>query len=106
MRPGLRDSATVMDGRTDPSSHQVLFGVEGPDAGTVTTDGFRFVIQTSDRTAGQPRDLLPRDGSGYATPPIWRWNGWEVPRWYAARNPLFAAMRETFRAIPDAGPPR
>ncbi len=91
---------------TDPSSHQVLFGLDGTYPASVTTDGFRFVVQAVDKATQQPQASLPSAAAGFATPPLWRWAGWEEPRWYAERKPVFDAMRETFRAIPDAGIPR
>lgn len=89
---------------TDPSSHQVVFGLDGTNPGSVSTDGFRFVLQTVDKATQQLRSSLPSGPNGFAAPPTWRWPAWEQPRWYAERKPLFNAMRETFRAIPDAGP--
>ncbi|MBA3852955.1 MAG: hypothetical protein C0503_00990 [Gemmatimonas sp.] len=85
---------------TDPSSRQVLSGVRGTDPAHVTTDGFRFSVRMLDIGGTTPvlRDALPAVG---ATPPTWTWSTWESPRWYAERKPAFAAMRETFRAIPD-----
>lgn len=107
---------------TDPSSHQVLFGSpDVPEPLSATTDGFRFVVQSVARTGSAPddaarddaarasaarADLLPRAGATFAPPPTWQWPGWDEPRWYAARKPLFDAMRETFGAIPESGPPR
>lgn len=110
---------------TDPSSHQVLFGSPSvPEPLSRTTDGFRFVVQSIDRTDASRGDLLPRIDAAdaarsarspsaagttppaFAPPPTWRWPGWEEPRWYAERKPLFDAMREVFRGIPDSGPPR
>ena len=107
---------------TDPSSHQVLFGALGvPEPLSRTTDGFRFVVQSiardgpareassrGDLTRGDLTrgDLLPRAGATFAPPPTWRWPGWEEPRWYAERKPLFNAMRDVFGAIPESGPAR
>lgn len=96
---------------TDPSSHQVLFGLDGTHPASVTTDGFRFVVQSVDKATQQPRASLPSlaipgAAAGFATPTLWRWAGWEEPRWYSERKPVFDAMRETFRAIPESGPPR
>ncbi|WKW11615.1 hypothetical protein Strain138_000870 [Pseudogemmatithrix spongiicola] len=91
---------------TDPSSRQVLSGVRGTDPAHVTTDGFRFVVRTLDVSGATPvlRDALPANPASLA--PTWTWPTWEAPRWYAERKPAFAAMREVFRAIPDAGPKR
>jgi hypothetical protein len=63
-------------------------------------------VQSLDRGEASRGDLLPRAGSGFAPPPTWRWSGWEEPRWYAERKPLFDAMREVLGAIPQAGPSR
>ena len=96
----------------DPSSRAVLFGVDDGHmpAGEIT-EGFRFVVQSYD-----PRDptaplgeLWPQPsarGAARALPPLWSWPTWEVPTWHVERKPLFDAMRETFRAIPDGGTPR
>lgn len=88
---------------TDPSSRQVLSGVNGTDPGHVSTEGFRFVVRTLDLTGPTPalRDALPADGVA-----AWTWPQWEAPRWYAERKPAFAALRDVFRAIPTAGPRR
>lgn len=94
---------------TDPSSRQVLFGASGTDPLTATTDGFRFVVQTVDRDArasNSARDVLPRTGTTIALPPTWTWPTWDTPAWYSERKPLFDAMRETFRAIPERPEPR
>jgi hypothetical protein len=93
----------------DPSSHHVLFGVDGTDPTGRSTDGFRFVVQAYDPanpTAAARWDLLPTNVSAvrFSAPPTWRWPGWEEPRWYAERKPAFDAMRETFRSIPASGP--
>jgi hypothetical protein len=87
---------------TDPSSHQVLFGVRGTEPATTRTDGFRFVVDLQSRGDNRSLDVLPRAGTNIARPPVWTWPAWEVPRWYAERKPSFAAMREAFAAIPDA----
>jgi len=91
---------------TDPSSHQVLHGVNGSDPATVTTDGFRFVVQSIDRPTRRPQASLPGRATEFTMPPTWRWDGWEAPRWYAERKPQFDAMREAFKSIPETGPPR
>lgn len=88
---------------TDPSSRQVLSGVNGSDPAHVTTPAFRFVVRTLDVSSGTPllRDALPASGAAE-----WTWPSWEEPRWHAERKPAFDAMRETFRAIPGTGPRR
>jgi len=89
---------------TDPSSRQVLFGVSGADSRTATTDGFRFVVQTLDRTArasNSARDVLPRAGATIALPPTWSWPTWETPLWHSERKPQFDAMRKVFLSIPE-----
>ena len=112
VHPG-RDWFTVLSGTielrlpwgllqvTDPSSRQVLRGVNGSDPAHVTTDGFRFVLRVLDThgASAAPRASLPQQGAAF-----WTWQPWEEPRWYAERKPAFGTMRETFRAIPDAGP--
>ena len=90
----------------DPSSHRVLFA---PPAALhpqgVETDGFRFVIQSYDpshpASSGQ-RFPRARTADEFAPPPLWTWRGWEQPRWYAERKPLFNAMRAAYAAIPDS----
>lgn len=86
---------------TDPSSRQVLSGVNGADPAHVTTDAFRFVVRTLDVSGATPllRDALPTTGAAE-----WQWPTWEEPRWHAERKPAFAAMREAFHAIPTTGP--
>jgi hypothetical protein len=86
---------------TDPSSHQVLYGVNGTDPASVKTDGFRFVVQTIDRATRRAHASLPGRATELTAPPTWRWPAWEEPRWYAERKPQFNAMREAFRSIPD-----
>lgn len=89
----------------DPSSRQVLFGRAGArDPEGVTTEGFRFVVESfAPGAAPVSADRLPRGASApFAAPPVWRWPGWESPRWYAERKPLFEAMREAFASIPEA----
>jgi hypothetical protein len=95
----------------DPSSHVVLYGeprAELPRGRS--TEGFRFVVQSVDPTSPRDvsrQDLLPQSGAtGFAAPSLWRWPGWEVPRWHSERKPAYTAMRATFAAIPDSGPPR
>ncbi|MBX3133547.1 MAG: hypothetical protein KF689_09215 [Gemmatimonadaceae bacterium] len=93
----------------DPSSHHVLFGVDGSDPAGRGTDGFRFVVQSynpASPRAVRTGELLPAAaaGTGFAAPPTWRWPAWESPRWHAERKPAFAAMQEAFRAIPESGP--
>lgn len=87
---------------TDPSSRQVLSGVNGTDPNHRSTNGFRFGVRLleSSGAASSVRDALPSDGS---VPPLWTWEPWEEPQWHAERKPAFAAMRDAFRAIPDAG---
>lgn len=88
---------------TDPSSRQVLSGVNGSDPAHVTTEGFRFVVRSLDPVgaSARRRDMLPREGSAF-----WSWQTWEEPRWHAERKPAFEAMKQAFRAIPDSGPRR
>ena len=95
----------------DPSSQLVLFGERGADLPRGRrTDGFRFVVQSLDPQ--QPRDasrqdLLPRaSAADFAAPAVWQWPGWDAPRWYSERKQSYEAMRSTFSAIPDSGPPR
>lgn len=89
----------------DPSSRLVLQGrPNARDPEGVVTPGFRFVVESYD-----PRDLQGRgerlpQGSGsapFGIPPLWTWPGWETPAWHHEVKPLFAAMREVFRTIPD-----
>lgn len=79
---------------TDPSSRQVLFGrPNARDPESVTTDGFRFVVQSNDPS--RPADAAPP----LVASNLWQWPTWEEPRWYAEVKPLFAAMRDVFREI-------
>lgn len=102
----------------DPSSRRVLQGMTaGRMPASTSTMGFRFIVRSLARDAAaagggdaQAQEIagerLPREGAGFAMPPVWSWPTWESPRWYAERKPAFAALRETFTTIPDAGPPR
>ena len=83
----------------DPSSHWVLHGTaDGRSPNGTTTDGFRLVVQSyrpDDPSAG---GMALGCGAGPA-PFHYTWPGWEAPRWHQEVKPVFAAMRETFRAI-------
>ncbi|HEU5218115.1 MAG TPA: tetratricopeptide repeat protein [Gemmatimonadales bacterium] len=90
----------------DPSSRLVLSGTDpgGRNPAGVTTEGFRFVVQSYD-----PRS--PASGGaliGCAAPLRWTWDTWEVPAWHEEIKPVFGAMQATFRAItgPVARPAR
>ncbi len=95
----------------DPSSRTVLFGQSGAKLPLgVTTDGFRFVVESYDPSAPQETlaTRLPASGTSPSTvpfgaPPLWVWPTWEVPRWHAERKPVFDAMREAFGLIPESG---
>jgi hypothetical protein len=83
----------------DPSSHWVLHGTDedGRSPAGTTTDGFRLVVQSYDPATGAPGITL---GCGSGVEPFhYRWAGWEAPRWHQELKPVFAAMRDTFRAI-------
>ncbi len=93
---------------TDPSSRQVLSGRKGAkDPESITTDGFRFVVESFDPrvpvgTSPVSSDRLPRGNPApFAALPRWSWPTWEVPRWHAELKPAFEAMRATFSRIPD-----
>ncbi len=75
---------------------------------SVATAGFRFVVQSLSATGATANvgDRLPRAATGFSMPPVWAWPMWETPRWHAERKPAFAALRETFVAIPESGPTR
>ena len=89
----------------DPSSHLVLHGSNKGDVAGVTTDGFRFVVESYDParpTAGG--DRLP-NGSGarsWGQVPSWHWPSWDEPRWYEELKPQFETMRRVFGDIPNA----
>jgi Tfp pilus assembly protein PilF len=94
----------------DPSSRSVLIrNTKDGYVGGAATDGFRFVVESYDRSS--PRaggDALPR-GAGankFADPPPWTWPTWESPQWHEEIKPLFAAMKRTFGEIPDQPRPR
>ncbi len=88
---------------TDPSSRQVVSGVNGGDPAHVTTPGFHFLVRLLDVSGAAPRTASALPAEGMAA---WSWATWESPRWYAERKPAFAAMREAFRGIPERGPRR
>ena len=89
----------------DPSSRQVLHGSNNGDVAGVTTDGFRFVVESYDParpTAGG--DRLP-NGAGarsWGSVPAWSWASWDEPRWYEELKPQFETMRRAFGDIPNA----
>jgi hypothetical protein len=89
----------------DPSSRSVLFGnLATRDFDGTVTDGFRFVVESYDPS--RPRsggDKLPRAArtGGFGALPTWTWPTWEVPQWHAEVKPLFKAMQDAFRTIPD-----
>jgi hypothetical protein len=88
----------------DPSTRSVMFGNTAVGTGIgVTTDGFRFVVESYDPAKPEGgADHLPRGArSGFADPPTWTWPTWETPQWYAEIKPAFSAMQRTFAAIPD-----
>jgi hypothetical protein len=93
----------------DPSSRLVLRGARwtGKIAG-VTTEGFRFVVQSFDPAdPSGPGDRLPRGATAgdFGDVPTWSWPTWEEPRWYPELKPQFEMMRRTFGEIPDAPAP-
>jgi hypothetical protein len=89
----------------DPSSRRVLHGMTaGKMPAGITTTGFRFIVQSLPVGGGGEGDRLPRAATGFAMPPVWSWPTWETPRWYSERKPAFGVLRETFEAIPEAGP--
>jgi hypothetical protein len=93
----------------DPSTRSVLFGnTDAGEALGAATDGFRFVVESYDpATPEGGADHLPRGtSSGFADPPTWTWPTWEIPQWHSEVKPLFAAMKRTFKAIPDHPPAR
>ncbi len=94
----------------DPSAHRVLQGRPGAhDPEATTTEGFRFVVQSYDPASpALGGDALPRGSArgAFGEPPRWRWPAWEQPTWHAeVKQPVFDALRATFRAIADT-PPR
>jgi hypothetical protein len=89
----------------DPSSRLVLRGSQSGDIAGVTTDGFRFVVESYDPS--HPRaggDHLPNGSPGTAFGPLptWSWQSWEEPRWYEELKPQFETMRRAFADIPNA----
>jgi hypothetical protein len=87
---------------SDPSSRRVLHQEATHDApfDTVTTDGFRiyaFAIDPSHPKRG-PLSRLP--GAG-ATPPLFTWIPWEVPRYRTEPKAGLDRVRAAFRALPD-----
>jgi hypothetical protein len=93
----------------DPSSRLVLRGdPESGEVAGVRTNGFRFVVQSYDpREPTRPGDRLPRGAAPrtFGDVPLWQWEPWETPRWYAELKPQYDMMRQVFSAIPNEPAP-
>lgn len=93
----------------DPSSRLVLHGhARSGEIAGIGTDGFRFVVQSYDpREPAAHGDQLPRGAAPqtFGEVPLWRWEPWEAPRWYAELKPQYEMMRQAFGAIPNAAAP-
>ena len=88
----------------DPSSHMVLHGSTKGDIAGVSTDGFRFIVESYD--PARPNgggDRLPNgsDARSWGQVPLWSWPSWEEPRWYEELKPQFETMRRAFGDIPN-----
>ncbi|HEX4824604.1 MAG TPA: hypothetical protein VFV19_09830 [Candidatus Polarisedimenticolaceae bacterium] len=79
---------------TDPSSRRVLHQTTEHDAplDTVVTDGFRFY-------AFADKSRLPAEG---VKAPLYTWPTWDVPKYRTRRKAGLDALREAWKAIPDA----
>ena len=89
----------------DPSSRLVLRGTQAGVVAGVTTDGFRFVIQSYDpANVTRSGDWLPRGArpGALGAIPTWTWQTWEEPQWHAELKPQFETMRRVFGGIPNA----
>ncbi len=88
----------------DPSSRFVLHGMDsGNGPAGVTTEGFRFVLQSYRPDGSAGMTIGCADGG---TPLPWTWAGWEEPTWHQERKPLFAAMQAVFQALGSPASPR
>ena len=89
----------------DPSSRLVLHGSNNGDVAGMTTDGFRFVVESYDPdrpTAGGDRLPNAAGARSWGPVPPWSWRSWDEPRWYEELKPQFETMRRVFGDIPNA----
>jgi len=90
----------------DPSSHQVIHenAPRSGLAGTRTTDGFRFHL-LSLRGEGNKLTVVDRFPSSsnlsLADYPVYRWAGWEEPRYHLALKDSFRILQEALKEIPE-----
>ena len=90
----------------DPSSRQVIHE-EAPRTGvaaTRTTDGFRFHLLSLRRDGDDLTvvDRFPRSAHPVlADYPVYRWTGWEQPRYHLSLKDSYRIVKEELRTIPE-----
>jgi len=90
----------------DPSSLQVIHE-EAPRtklAGTRTTDGFRFHLLALRGKGNSPlvEDRFPHSAHPSLTDfPVYRWAGWEEPRYHLALKDSYGILQKALKDIPE-----
>ena len=89
---------------TDPSSLRVLHEetARGGLAETRETEGFRFDVVLAGAAAGASVSRLP--GSAPASPadyPVYRWSGWQQPRYHLQLKDSYWILKDALRRIPE-----
>ncbi len=85
---------------TDPSSKRVLAEDVTDLAGGFGTEQIEGIGIVAAARAGAEQLQWP-GSSAAADVAIFRWDGWEEPRWVGRRRPVFDTMREVFEALDD-----
>lgn len=89
---------------TDPSTRTVLDDASGQgDFGTAVTDGFRFGVilynESANRTVIGALPALGEDQWSSEEFPLWTWDTWEIPEYYARLKPVYYELRDTWAEL-------